>query len=85
MANNNGMGMLQNLALGLVITAILVVVSLNILETLQGQQTADGYAYNATTTTIQAIDDIPDWFAIIVIVVVGVVIFALLRLFGASV
>lgn len=98
--------MLQSLALGLVITAILVVVSLNIMETLRTQEISNyitangvtatcnstsgvytncGSAVNTTDTTLQAIGGIPDWFAIIVIVIIGVVIFSLLRLFGASV
>lgn len=65
---------LGDLAWEIVLAAIVVVVGLNILTNLQSSQTANSTAYNASGKAITAVGGIPDWFTLLVLVGVAVVI-----------
>jgi len=78
---NMAIGLIISLIAGLVVLAIYLSVGFSVTEQLQGTQTANGVAYNATGEVIGAMDDIPAWIPVIVVVVVAVGIIALLKMF----
>lgn len=76
------MGMLQSITLGIVITAIIGVVGLQVLTSVQSTQTVNGTAYNATTDAIEGIGQIFTNFGLVgliagLAVVLGVLFVAL--------
>jgi len=84
---------LQAAIIPLVVVALVITVGFLILAELSSQAvsvevasgqngTSGGYAFNATKTTQSALDTIPNWLPIIVIVVIGSVIIGLVSKFA---
>ena len=77
---NGQLGSLQNMVISLVVIGFVLVIGLTLLSKVQEEQTADSAAYNASTATIDAMAEIPDWFGIIVLAVIAVVILGIIAL-----
>jgi len=79
--NKKGLAQLGALVIALVVVGIVLVVGFSVLDKLQATQTANSYGYNATTNVITALDDIPGWLPVIVVVAIAGVVLALIRIF----
>ena len=81
--NNKGqIDALQPLIIALVVVAIVLVVGFLIFAEVQDQTEeieggTDGYGYNATMSVQSAMEDIPGWLPIIVVVVIGALLIGL--------
>tara|TARA_Y100000310_G_scaffold168654_1_gene168717 strand:- start:22 stop:312 length:291 start_codon:yes stop_codon:yes gene_type:complete len=74
---------LQTVALGLVVLTVVVSIGAEILGQLQATQTPAGAPANITGQGLTAMGSFGDWFGVIVVVSVAVVILGLIMLFGA--
>lgn len=71
------LGGAQSMVLGLIVMAVTLVIGLSMLGILKDTQTADSLAYNATVATETAVDDVPTWFPLIVVAIMGSIALAL--------
>ena len=69
---------LQAAGLSLVVLAVVIGIGAQILGTIQDQQTENSTEYNTSAAGLDALGEFADWFTIIVIVLIAVVIIALL-------
>jgi len=74
------LGSLQNMVISLVVIGFVLVIGLTLMTKVQDEQTINSTAYNASSATIDAMAEIPDWFGIIVIAVIAVVILGIIAL-----
>jgi len=74
------LGSLQNMVISLVVIGFVLVIGLTLMTKVQEEQTSGTAAYNASTETITAMAEIPDWFGIIVLAVIAVVILGIIAL-----
>lgn len=79
-----GLSGMQGLVWFLVIIGIMVVVGITIIDKLMNTSGLGSDAVAAANTTLQAIDDIPDWLGVIVIVVIAAVILGLVSYFRSA-
>lgn len=64
------------ISLGIAVFSLALVITL--LATLQGTQTADSFAYNATQAGLEGLDEYNNWWVILVIASVFLIVFGLL-------
>jgi len=69
---------LQGAGLAMVVLVIIIAVGAQILGTIRDTQTSGSYEYNTTTAGLDAMEEFGNWFTIIVLVLIAVVIIALL-------
>ena len=69
---------LQAAGLSLVVLAVIIGIGAQILGTIQGTQTENTTEYNTSRAGLLAMSEFANWFTIIVIVLIAVVIIALL-------
>lgn len=91
-------GGLDTLAKSIGLVGIIVAISLLVVSKVQenisgdiivnattGETTPDKTAaYNALTTTIQAVDDIPGWLGTVIVIVIGALILSYMGLFSGG-
>jgi len=65
------MKMFEKLVIGLVVVGVILFVGLRIMGELRNQGTNSATINTAMDTTIGAIDDIPTWMTILVVVIIG--------------
>ena len=77
-------GNLKTSAMAVTTLGILIAIVLAVLDGFQtsGALTTDGVAYNAVGSTITAVDDYVGWFAVIILISVGVYLFAKVKTFN---
>jgi len=69
---------LQGAGLSMVVLVIIIAVGAQILGTIQDTQTENSTEFNTTKAGLEAMDEFSNWFTIIVLVLIAVVIIALL-------
>jgi ABC-type dipeptide/oligopeptide/nickel transport system permease component len=75
---------LKELAIGVGVAAIIIAIVLNILVQSSSTFTANSAAANATNAATTAIATIPNWFAIVIIVVIGAMLIRYFGVFGGG-
>lgn len=68
-----------NAAIALIAAAITIVVGVRIMSQVQSLETVNSTAYNVSSTTVTAMSSFADWFTIIVLVIVAVIVLGFLR------
>ena len=69
---------LQSAGLSMVVLVFIIAVGAQILGTIRDTQTENSTEFNTTTAGLEAMDEFSNWFTIIVLVLIAVVIIALL-------
>lgn len=75
------LGDLPNIAIALVIFAVVLGIGATILDNIQDTQTTDGYAYNASLGGLQGLDTMADYQTTIAIVAVAAVVVGIILVF----
>lgn len=78
---NVGLGQLPAFVWILVLIGISLTIGLTVMGKMRDVNTADTAEYNASVDTIAAMDDIPDWLPVIVVVVIAVIVVGLIAFF----
>lgn len=71
-------------AMGIVVTAVIVIAGILVIAGLQGSFTVDTAEYNATTEAIAGLSVFPEYFGTIALIIVAVFILALITGFGKT-
>lgn len=76
--DRRGIGGLDNTVISLVVIGFVLIVGMALMQQARDTQTSGSYAYNAGTTVLAAIDDIPGWLGTVVLAVIAVVILGII-------
>lgn len=82
--NRKGMslGDLAPAAIAFVFIAIVIAVGADVLSDIQADQTADGYAYNATGSGLESLDTLGGWLPTIALVIAAAIVIGVLAFFN---
>lgn len=75
------LGDLSGIAITFVVLAVVLGVGSTILDSIQGSQTADGFAYNNTQEGLQALSELSGWQVTLATIVVAAVVIGVIGLF----
>lgn len=72
---------LSGIAIIFVVVAIVLGIGATVLDNVQDTQTADSYAYNATTEGLEALDEFAGWQTTLAVIVVAAVVIGVIGFF----
>lgn len=73
--------LLMTVAIAMGVTVFVVGIVSSLLEGLQGTQTANGIAYNNTDKGLVAMSTFGDWYSIIILAFIGLIILGVIMLY----